>query len=140
MSIDINYQHISTGNIVYSWWCPKCWDYHYTPCCPYISDNELMGTAGNAIPGKKPLITHIYSIRELLSLNGYSDDVFTSIDKVSDKMKSSQYYKLKSIKDNILGVNQYLQILGIKDRFESVEQYANFINYIVKKCFFECIL
>lgn len=61
-------------------------------------------------------------------------------DKVSDKMKSSQYYKLKSIKDNILGVNQYFQILGIKDRFESVEQYANFINYIVKKCFFECIL
>lgn len=59
MAQDINYspeQHDSFSmDIVYSWWCPKCWAYHYTPCCPYISDDELMGTAGNAIPGICPV-------------------------------------------------------------------------------------
>ena len=51
MSVDINYQQLATSDIVYSWWCPRCQSCHSTPCCPYISDDELMSTARNGIPG-----------------------------------------------------------------------------------------
>ena len=46
--------------------------------------NYALSQSGIAMPGKKPLSTHIYSIRELLSLNEYSDDDFKSINKVTD--------------------------------------------------------
>ena len=46
--------------------------------------NYALSQAGIAMPGKKPLSTHIYSIRELLSLNEYSDDDFKSMDKLTD--------------------------------------------------------
>ncbi len=46
--------------------------------------NYALSQSGISMPGKKPLSTHIYSIRELLSLNEYSDDDFKSIDKITD--------------------------------------------------------
>ena len=41
--------------ITYTWWCPRCKVNHYTPCCPYFSDAELMSVSGNAIPGICPV-------------------------------------------------------------------------------------
>ena len=55
MSIDINNQQLATEDIVYQWWCPKCQGYHSTPCCPYISDDELMRMAKYGIPGVCPV-------------------------------------------------------------------------------------
>ena len=46
--------------------------------------NYALSQSGISMPGKKPLSTHIYSIRELLSLNEYSDDDFKSMDKLTD--------------------------------------------------------
>ena len=46
--------------------------------------NYALSQSGIAMPGKKPLSTHVYSIRELLSINEYSDDDFRSIDKIAD--------------------------------------------------------
>ena len=51
MAIDINYNSIATDNIIYQWWCPKCQVSHATPCCPYVSDDELMKLSSHGIPG-----------------------------------------------------------------------------------------
>jgi len=74
--------------------------------------NYALSQSGNAIPGRKPLITHIYSIRELLSLNGYSDDIFKSIDKVSDKI--IEYFK-KFKKADLFGLFFYFSGFDYED-------------------------
>ena len=38
-------------NINYQYWCQRCQDYHSVPCCPYVSDSELMSMAKDGIPG-----------------------------------------------------------------------------------------
>ena len=46
--------------------------------------NYALSQVGNAMPGKKPLSTHVYSIREILSDETYSDDEYRSIEKIAD--------------------------------------------------------
>jgi len=57
MSVDIDNQQPATSNIIiYSWWCHKCQQSHYTPCCPYDkTDYELMGMAKYGVPGICPV-------------------------------------------------------------------------------------
>ncbi len=62
--------------------------------------NYALSQAGKAMPGRKPLSTHIYTIRELLSLNGYSDEDFKSMSKVTDII--IEYFKGFE-KDNLIG-------------------------------------
>ncbi len=46
--------------------------------------NYGLSQVGNAMPGKKPLSTHIYTIREILSDSNYSDEEYRSIEKIAD--------------------------------------------------------
>ncbi len=74
--------------------------------------NYGLSQAGNAMPGKKPLSTHIYSIRELLSLNEYSDDDFKSIDKLTDIIV--EYFK-KFEKADLFGLFFYISGFDYED-------------------------
>lgn len=67
--------------------------------------NYALSQTGNATPGKKPLSTHIYSIRELLSPKEYSDDDFKSLDKITDIIV--EYFK-KFDKADLFGLFFYI--------------------------------
>jgi len=59
--------------------------------------NFALSQTGNALPGKKPLSTHIYSIREQISLKKYTDEDFKAIDKFTDII--IEYFKQFEDKD-----------------------------------------
>ncbi len=67
--------------------------------------NYALSQSGIAMPGKKPLSTHIYSIRELLSLNKYSDENFKSIEKITDII--IEYFE-KFDKTDLFGLMFYI--------------------------------
>ncbi len=51
MSVDINHKQSVTNYIAYYWWCSKCQMSHSSPCCPNVSDDELMYMSICGIPG-----------------------------------------------------------------------------------------
>ncbi len=90
--------------------------------------NFALSQSGIAMPGKKPLSTHIYSIRELLSLNEYSDDDFKSIEKITDII--IEYFE-KFDKTDLFGL--FFYISGFDQEDNNVIPCVYFVKFIKDK-------